>query len=285
MPKRKELTDEQLKSLREITKNIKRVFGNDEQKEISTKTGLPQSKISKILAPEDVHGQWSALPDLITIANAYDVPLPSLFERFDDIHYKRKTLRDAAQAILTLNALLGLTIQEDDHGRPVMTFQYSGMDDFLFMFDATRNTSKSIKQNVSRRILPKLLSAEMDIYKDCPEHITSVQAVRECREILPYYIKRFGAESMLHYRNAEITVRKEMQKSTLGSGSGAPQILVTVYDSERRNDTEIFQETFPELPPEESRNLLKESMLALLDDVPEKDREIDPELLLRLFSE
>lgn len=300
MSKRATLADNQKRSFDQIKKNVKKVTEGDTQDDVMKKTGIPQSTYSKQLSDKpqkekllEVNGKVIkqevthpiSLSTLIAIADGYKVPLPKLVERLEDIPYQKKTLHDAAQAILTLNSLLGVNIDKDKDGRPVMSFQYSGLDGFLLTLSSQRAASQFMTEEDIKRVFIPAIKQKMDNYKKYPEDLSCILAVKETKKMLPYYLQHFGQDAMLHYESAMIDTKAEMQKSTLGSGSGAPQILVTIYDSERRNDTEIFQETFPELQPEESRNLLKESMLALLEDVPEKDREIDPELLLRLFSE
>lgn len=301
MSKRATLADNQKRSFDQIKKNVKKVTQGDTQDDVMKKTGIPQSTYSKQLSDKpqkekllEVNGKVIkqevthpiSLSTLIAISDGYKVPLPELVKRpEDDIHYRRKTLHDAAQAILTLDSLLGLNVVMDTDGRPVISFQYSGLDSFILTLASKRAASKFMTDEEIKRVFIPAIKQKLDDCQKYPEELSCIHAVKETKKMLPYYLQNFGQDAMLHYESAMIDTKAEMQKSTLGSGSGAPQILVTIYDSERRKDTEIFQETFPELPPEESRNLLKESMLALLDDVPEKDREIDPELLLRLFSE
>lgn len=118
---------------KDIAENVKRTYtaAGDKASDMAKRLGREPAYFSRHLNTENERYENTIfnLWDLADIADAYKVTLSSLVTRPKD--EETLTMADLCQAIRILDKFLGLSITDEGDGRPKLSFQYSGLDDFL----------------------------------------------------------------------------------------------------------------------------------------------------------
>lgn len=118
---------------KDIAENVKRTYtaAGDKASDMAKRLGREPAYFSRHLNTENERYENTIfnLWDLADLADAYKVTLSSLVARPKD--EETLTLADLCQAIRTLDKFLGLSVTDEGDGHPKLSFQYSGLDDFL----------------------------------------------------------------------------------------------------------------------------------------------------------
>lgn len=164
---------------KDIAENVKRTYtaAGDKASDMAKRLGREPAYFSRHLNTENERYENTIfnLWDLADIADAYKVTLSSLVTRPKD--EETLTLADLCQAIRILDKFLGLSITDEGDGRPKLSFQYSGLDDFLQQYGKL-SALLDKDPNLESALLPainQLIKNE----RNKPAAIYSVKGLRE----------------------------------------------------------------------------------------------------------